>query len=92
MQERFVSILIEVGLKFHSKDPFQNIHIKIDSRIERPGCSKTFIHDGESYQLMTIDAVYSKHAGKITKFNYMEIFQIESVIFQKVPCTSSMCL
>jgi hypothetical protein len=32
--------------------------VKIDSRIERPGCSKTFIHDGESYQLMTINAVY----------------------------------
>jgi hypothetical protein len=24
---------------------------------------------------MTIDAVYSKHAGKMTKFNYMEIFR-----------------
>jgi hypothetical protein len=31
-----------------------------------PGCSKTFIHDRESYQLMTINAVYSKHAGKMT--------------------------
>jgi hypothetical protein len=57
-----------------------------------PGCSKTFIHDGESYQLMTINAVHLKHAGKMTKFNYMEILQIESVIFQKVTCTSSMCL
>ena len=25
---------------------------------------KHFIHDGESYQLMTINAIYSKHAGK----------------------------
>jgi hypothetical protein len=24
---------------------------------------------------VTIDAVYSKHAGKIIKFNYMEIFR-----------------
>jgi hypothetical protein len=40
---------------------------------------------------MTIKAVYSKHAGKMTKSNYMEIFQIVSVIFQKVKCTSSMC-
>jgi hypothetical protein len=40
------------------------------------GCSKTFIHDGESYQLMTINAVYSKHTRKMTKFNYMEILQI----------------
>jgi hypothetical protein len=40
---------------------------------------------------MTINAVYSKHAGKMTKFNYMEIIQIDSVIFQKVTCTSSMC-
>jgi hypothetical protein len=55
------------------------------------GCSKTFIHDDGSYQLMTINAVYLKHAGKMAKFNYMEIFQIVSVIFQKVTCTSSMC-
>jgi hypothetical protein len=40
---------------------------------------------------MTINAVYSKHAGKMIKFNYMEFFQIVSVIFQKVTCTSSMC-
>jgi hypothetical protein len=25
---------------------------------------------------MTINAVYSKHSGKMIKFNYMEIFQI----------------
>jgi hypothetical protein len=37
---------------------------------------------------MTINAVYSKHAGKMTKFNYMEILQIVSVIFQKVISTS----
>jgi hypothetical protein len=55
------------------------------------GCSKTFIHDGESYQLTTINAVYSKHAGKMTKFNYMEIFRKMSKYFQKVTCTSSMC-
>jgi hypothetical protein len=30
---------------------------------------------------MTTNAVYSKHAGKMIKFNYMEIFQIVSVIF-----------
>ena len=41
---------------------------------------------------MTINADYSKHAGKMTKFNNMEIFQIVSVIFQEVTCTSSMCL
>jgi hypothetical protein len=28
------------------------------------GCSKTFINDGESRQLMTINTIYSKHAGK----------------------------
>jgi hypothetical protein len=39
-------------------------YTKIDSRIERDGCFKTFIHDAESYQLM-INAIYSKHAGKI---------------------------
>jgi hypothetical protein len=40
---------------------------------------------------MTINAVYSKHAGKMTKFNYMEIFPKMSEYFQKVTCTSSMC-
>ena len=36
-----------------------------------PGCSKTFIHDGESYELMMINSVYSKRTGKMTKFKYM---------------------
>jgi hypothetical protein len=39
---------------------------KMIQEYKGPGCSKTFIHDGES----TINAIYSKHAGKITKFNY----------------------
>ena len=34
--------------------------------------------------------VYSKHAGKMTKFNYMEIFREMSEHFQNVTCTSSM--
>jgi hypothetical protein len=42
------------------------------------------IHDGESYQMMMINAVYSKHAGKMTKFNYMQIFRKISAHFQKV--------
>jgi hypothetical protein len=29
-----------------------------------PGCSKTFFHGGKSYQLMTINVIHSKHAGK----------------------------
>jgi hypothetical protein len=36
-----------------------------------PSCSKTSIHDGNSWQLIMMYTVYSKHAGKITKFNYM---------------------
>jgi hypothetical protein len=44
--------------------------LKIDSRIERTECSRPLIHDGESYQLRK-NAIYSKHAGKMTKFNYM---------------------
>ena len=38
-----------------------------------------------------VGAVYSKHAEKMTKFNYMEIFRKMSEHFQKATCTSSMC-
>jgi hypothetical protein len=44
---------------------------KIDSRIERAGLLKTFIHDGDSCQLMMINTVYSIHAGNMIKFNQM---------------------
>jgi hypothetical protein len=40
---------------------------------------------------MTINAINSKHAGKMIKFKYMYMFKIGSVIFQKVTFTSSMC-
>jgi hypothetical protein len=34
-------------------------------------------------ELITQSAVYSKHAGKMIKFNYMEIFRKMSEYFQK---------
>jgi hypothetical protein len=37
--------------------------IKIDSRIERAGLLYNICPYGESYQLMTINAIYSKHVG-----------------------------
>jgi hypothetical protein len=36
-----------------------------------PGWSKTFIHDGDSFKLMTMNTVYSNHAGQMTKVNNM---------------------
>jgi hypothetical protein len=42
-------------------------------------------------QSIYVGAVYSKHVGKMTKFNYLEIFRKISEHFQKVTCTSSMC-
>jgi hypothetical protein len=41
--------------------------------------------------LHEVRTVYSKHAGKITKLNYVYIFQKMSEHFQKVTCTSLIC-
>jgi hypothetical protein len=41
--------------------------------------------------LHKIGTIYAKHAGKITKFNYMGSFKMVSMHFRKATCTSTMC-